>query len=142
MNPIDILYSWQAVLLASAVVGLTQLVKTLYDVYRGHVAPIETPTLRTAAQVGKDLRKDDVIFDRFVLPMCPIVFGMILAVVIPARPDVIMTYITVHKIGHFSAYAIYIGWGAACGQFADYIFSKVRTTFKTFVPGPGSGEDS
>ena len=128
MNPLEVLYSWQALLVACGAVGLTQLVKTIHDVRAGQKAPVATPTLRVAAKVGKALRSDGVWMDRFILPMCPIVFGVCLAVLIPARPDPIVDYVKAHEIGK-TAWLIYAAWGAACGQFADYIFTKARKTF-------------
>jgi hypothetical protein len=124
MNPIEVLYCWQAILIAGLAAGATQLVKTLYDIRRGQRSVIDTPTVKDAAKVGRMLRKDtDVIFDRIILPACPIFFGASFAALIPARPDVIMAYITTHNVGA-SAVFIYMGWGAACGQVADHVVSK------------------
>jgi hypothetical protein len=136
VGPLEILFSWQALLVVSGAVGLTQLVKTVYDVRMGQASPIDTPTLRTAAKVGKALRKGNVWMDRFVLPMCPIVFGACLAMLIPARPDPVVDYVKAHEIGK-SSMLIYAAWGAVCGQFADYLFAKVKTALKGFLPGGG-----
>jgi len=130
MNPIEVLYCWQALLIAGLAAAMTQVVKTLYDIRRGKRSVIETPTVKEAVKVGKMLRKDnDTIIDRVVLPACPIVFGACLAAIIPARPDVIMAYITTHHVGT-SAIFIYMGWGAACGQVADHVVGKTLKIFK------------
>jgi len=130
VNPIEVLYCWQALLIAGLAAGTTQLVKTLYDIRRGTKSIIETPTVKDAVKVGKMLRKDnDAIINRVVLPACPIFFGACYAMLIPARPDVIMAYIAAHHIGA-SAYFIYAGWGAACGQVADHVVSKTLKIFK------------
>lgn len=130
VNPLEILYCWQSLLVASAAVGLTQLVKTAYDVYRGRKAPIDTDTIGDARRVGKSVRKAEgsVLVNRVILPGCPILFGVLSALVIPARPDPIMAYVTAHHLSVFSAMSIYAGWGAACGQFADYIFTRAKKT--------------
>ena len=154
-NPLEILFSWQAILVAIGAAGLTQLVKTIYDVRKGQAvsaslpppAPVKTDgtvpvevatyreapkTIRAAAKVGKKSRS--ILIDRFVLPMAPIVFGACLAMLIPARPDPIMDYVKLHEIGK-SALLIYAAWGAVCGQFADYIFVKVKKKLDEFLPG-------
>lgn len=131
MGPLEILLSWQALLVVVGATGLTQLVKTIYDVRKGQASPVDTPTLRSAAKVGKGSRS--MLVDRFVLPMCPIVFGACLAMLIPARPDPIMEYVKLHEIGK-SALLIYAAWGAVCGQFADYLFSKFKKKLDEFLP--------
>jgi len=125
VNPLEILYSWQALLVAISAAGLTQLVKTVYDVRKGQAVSASMPppplppppmfpppiavdgtpaevaaeapaeaavskkvlvplaTLRAVAKVGKSSRS--ALMDRVILPMCPIVFGMCLALLIPAR---------------------------------------------------------
>lgn len=146
MNPIEILYSWQAVLVAVAATGCTQLVKTVIDIWWGARAikngslPPPPPKeqgpgpYRTASppprKVGHDLRKRSVIVNRLVLPMTPILVGALFAVLVPARPDVINTYVEAHAVG-WTKYLIFAAWGAACGQFADYLWSKVKSTFDT-----------
>jgi hypothetical protein len=149
-NPLEILFSWQAILVAIGAAGLTQLVKTIYDVRKGQVVSASLPPppplvegsvaapavplvmIRAAAKVGKKSRS--VLIDRIILPMCPIVFGMGLAMLIPARPDPIVEYVKLHEIGK-SALLIYAAWGAVCGQFADYIFVKVKKKLDEFLPG-------
>lgn len=159
MNPIEILYSWQAVLIAVAATGITQLVKTLVDIWWGSrvlkrastpppaaepkpitppAGPYRTPTppavKPSAVAVGKEQRKRSVIINRLVLPMTPIVVGALFAVLVPARPEVIMEYVTTHEVG-WTKYLIFAAWGAACGQFADYLWSKVKATFDTMRGG-------
>ena len=135
MNPIEILYSWQAVLVACAATGLTQLVKVIIDVRRGHADPTPTPTVRDMAKVGKDLREGDEILNRIVLPSLPILFGVLTAVIVPARPDPITSYVTDHHVAGIGAYLIFAAWGAACGQFADYIFVKVKGVMSALAGG-------
>ena len=166
MNPLEILYSWQALLVAISAAGLTQLIKTVYDVRKGQTVSASMPppppapavaveevvaapaevagyrevpkkvlaplaTLRAVAKVGKSSRS--ALVDRVILPMCPIVFGMCLALLIPARPDPITEYVKLHEIGK-TAWLIYAAWGAVCGQFADYIFSKAKKALDAFLP--------
>jgi hypothetical protein len=137
MNPIEFLYSWQAVLVAVTATGITQLVKTLIDIIWGTRAikkaasippPAADGTAAPApkpAQVGKEIRKSSLVINRLVLPITPILVGALFAVLVPARPDVIVEYVTTHEVGT-TQYLIYAAWGAACGQFADYFWSKIK----------------
>jgi len=126
MNPVEILYCWQAILVACAAVALTALTKAIIDVRRGYGAQV-TDTIKDAATVGKLLRKaeDSVWLNRVVLPGLVVFYGMLIAVTVPARPDVLVEYVEARNIG-WSSYLLYASWGAACGQFADYIFSKIK----------------
>jgi len=134
MNPLDILYCWQAVLVACAATGMTQLIKVSLDVLLGHVDPAPTPTLKDMTAVGKDVRKSNLFLNRVVFPTLPIVFGMACAAIIPARPDTITTFVTTKAIVGWQATLIYASWGAACGQFSDYIFSKVKGVMEAMAP--------
>jgi hypothetical protein len=85
MNPIEILYSWQALLVAITASGLTQLIKTIYDISKGRQvlkkistpppAPTEKPVgYRDSAKpaaVGKEVRQSNVWLNRVVLPVIP-----------------------------------------------------------------------
>jgi hypothetical protein len=126
MGPLELLYSWQALLVAVAATGVTQLVKTILDVAWGHVDTTPTPTMKDAKVVGAELRRRSIILNRFVMPMTPILTGAVMAMVVPIRPDQLLEYITTHHIAGTGAMLVYASWGAACGQFADYGFSKVK----------------
>jgi hypothetical protein len=134
MNPLDILYCWQAVLVACSATGLTQLVKVTLDVLLGHTDVIPTPTLKDMTAVGKDVRKRNMILNKIVFPGLPIVFGVLCAIIVPARPDSITAFVTEKGIVGWGATLIYASWGGACGQFADYIFSKVKGVMEALAP--------
>lgn len=136
MNPLDILYCWQAVLVACAATGMTQLVKVIIDVARGHYNAAPTPTFKDKAAIGKELRKGDAVLNRIVFPALPILFGVLCAIVVPARPDSITEFITAKAITGTGAMLIYASWGGACGQFADYIFSKVKSVMEALAARP------
>lgn len=125
MGPIDILYCWEALLCAATCTGMTQLVKTIIDVATGNAAEAATPTVKDMVKVGKALRQRNIIVNRFVLPMTPIAVGALYALLVPARPAAILEYVAEHNIG-WTAYLVYAAWGASCGQFADYIWTKVK----------------
>jgi hypothetical protein len=51
--------------------------------------------------------------------------------VIPLHPETLMEYVSTHVDVNktWQHYAVYAAWGAAVGQFSDYIFSKVKAVF-------------
>ena len=129
MNPLDLLYSWHGILIACAVIGITQFVKTVFDIVWGKVDDTPTPTMIDAKKVGEVRRKRNIIINRIILPATPIVAGAILSILIPVHPEILITYINEHVSQGWQHYTIYAGWGAAVGQFSDYTFSKVKAVF-------------
>lgn len=127
MNPIDVFYSWQSLLLAVAVSGIVQAVKTGIDtVYGTSPARRSTDAPGTKAlQVGKALRKSNALITRGLLPLLPILIGALLAVIVPLRPDILTNYAE-DKSGGSRDWTIYALWGAAIGQFADYIYQQIK----------------
>lgn len=126
MGPLELLYCWQALIIAIAATGFTQLLKTVIDVTWGHVNAAPTPTMKAKKTVGADLRRSNKVLNRILLPMMPILFGFLMAVVVPVRPDLLLSYVSEHHIEGFGRLLLFGAWGAACGQFADYGFSKVK----------------
>ncbi len=163
-NPLELMYSWQAVAVAIACVGITKLVKTIIDAYlrsragvmlreaqAKELAAKEKASIeKKAAKLGyRDqakpmkakseahyyallMRKNSVWMNRFVLPMTPIVVGMIVAMVIPIAPEGLIEYLDTHVPEAWGQLGVKALWGGACGQFADYIFSKVKAFFEDF----------
>jgi len=105
LGPLEILYSWQSVLLAIMITTLTHGVKALIDVKFGGTA-----ARRRSKSMGK-----------LVLPAIPLVLGAVLGILIPLRPDVLMAYIAQHNVNSWAIGACY---GIAVGQFADYIYQR------------------
>lgn len=155
-NPLSLMYSWQAVAVAIACVGITKLVKTIIEVaFRakakslaaGDKAKIEVAATkmghRTKAETKKAksedhfyaylMRKNSVWLNRFLLPLAPIFIGAIIAVVIPVIPEDLLAYLDANVEGGFGQLSLRALWGGACGQFADYIFSKVKHFFEDFA---------
>ena len=125
MNPIDVFYSWQSLLLAVAVSGIVQAVKTGIDtVYGTSPARQSAPGVK-AHHVGKELRKSNALITRGLLPLLPILIGALLAVLVPLRPDILTNYAE-DKSGGSRDWTIYALWGAAIGQFADYIYQQIK----------------
>lgn len=130
MNPLELLYSWQALLIAIAATGITQLVKTVIDIAWGRKDVESLSTVKDAKRAGEALRKRNLIINRLVLPMTPIWTGALMAVLVPIRPEAIITYITEQNIEGAGRLLVFAAWGAACGQFADYGFNKVKSVLR------------
>lgn len=137
MGPVEILYCWQALLIAVVATGITQLVKTILDVVWGFRDPTPTASMADAKKLGEQIRKRKVIVNRFVLPMTPILVGALFAIVVPAQPEILREYVNTHGLADsWKVYLIYAAWGGACGQFADYGFSKIKAALGISSPKP------
>lgn len=150
-NPVEILYSWQALIVAITAAGLTQLVKTIYDIVIGQMAAKraaqEKATYRDKPmKVGKAVRQSSPWLNRVVFPIIPILLGALIGALVPLRPEVLVEYASTHIEDWFWQHTVFALWGAACGQFADYVFSKAKAMVRAFVDsrsddGPLSGPE-
>lgn len=113
MNPIDILYSWQAILCAVACVGITEAIKTAIDV-----------------RIGSAARKRSAILSRLVLPMLPIWVGALYAVAIPMHPEALGAYLEAQGVEGWARLVSLGAWGAACGQFSTWIYDRAERLIK------------
>lgn len=107
-NPIEIFYCWQALVVALMVYMLTQLVKVALPL-------IITPK----TEKGKTILK------RVVMPSIPPLLGFLGSALLPLHPEVLIAYVSANIHNWAEEALIYGAWGAAVGQFADYIYSKV-----------------
>jgi hypothetical protein len=113
-GPLSVLYCWQSVLLAIGVSALSHGFKALLDVAVG----------------GQERRRRHLILHRLVLPATPIILGAVGAVVVPLHPEALIAYVQLHALTGVQAALVHAGYGAAVGQFADYVwhrFSGVRS---------------
>jgi len=112
-NPIYIFFCWQSLVLALAVSGSVQFIKRVLD-----------------TRMGVERRKNNKYITRVLLPTLGLFLGALYANIMPVRPEILITYVTNHKESWanpvWGMAATYGGWGAAVGQFADYIFTKVK----------------
>lgn len=108
-NPIELLYSWQALLCAVACVGITQAVKASIDV-----------------AIGPERRKASKVLSQLVLPMAPIWVGVLYAIVVPLQPEVLDEYLTAKGPNVWARLAGLAAWGGACGQFSTYLYERVE----------------
>lgn len=109
MGPLEIFFSWQPILIAVLVYMATQLIKATID-----------------ASYGREKRKANRVLTRVVLPALPPALGAFFAVAVPMRPQSLVDYVQANELSWFLGALVFAAWGAACGQFADYTYSKVK----------------
>ena len=123
-NPVEILYAWQGFLLAAVIVGLTQS-------YKAGIGAVLTYRNKGSGKTGTELRAEIAMLDSVLLPLFPLMMGAFIGAVVPLRPDVLTAYTAGHPSGAWTVYAI---WGAAVGQFADYIYQRGKRLFASSLP--------
>ncbi len=133
MSPFDIIYSWQALLVMVVASALTEFVKRTINIFLGMKEDADGDGKLTAwEKLGREMRADAVWINNLVLPGIVVGFGAAVACVIPARPEILLDYAAKHAPGGH-AYLLYAAWGAACGQFADYTFMRLKNTIMDFA---------
>lgn len=123
MGPLDVFLGWQALLTAVIAAMLMQLVKALIDL--GHA-----PAGGTGTKIadGREVRRQSRILTRVILPALPPLIGAALALVLPL-PESLAEYVA-SADPWWLALAARAAWGAACGQFSDYLYSKVKSLLR------------
>lgn len=141
MNPIDVFYSWQSLVLAIAVAGTVQAIKKGIDTIYG-VAPARRQSKTSKAHVvGREIRKSNLLLTRGLLPLLPLLMGALLASTVPLHPDILAVY--AEGKGGNRDWTIYALWGAAIGQFADYLYQQIKRNFvDRFSLGSGASRSS
>lgn len=141
MGPLELMYSWQALLCAAAAFGVTQITKRIIEViYEKKLVESERQKIRKKAKEqgvyrstpkdkqpsdGELKRKVNPVLNRIVLPIVPVIVGIVYAMVVPLRPETLIEYADTHLSGAW-LYLGYGGWGAACGQFSTMLFDKLK----------------
>lgn len=115
MGPLDVFIGWQPLLLAVVIYMLTQFVKSVID-----------------ATYGKERRRDNAVLNRLVMPSLPPLIGGLLAAFVPIHPQSIIDFVTSNEMSWWGTHLVFAIWGAACGQFADYLYTKVKKLFEDF----------
>jgi hypothetical protein len=108
LGPLTLMYSWQALLCASGSAGATRLLKTTLNLTIGREQRKATPWLQTLA-----------------LPVFPVLAGAVYAVVVPLRPEALVSYASAH-LDDGTSWVGFAAWGAACGQFSTMLHQKLR----------------
>lgn len=106
MGPLELMYSWQALLCAVACVSVTKAIKTVLDL-----------------SMGPEKRRANKWVSKLALPIAPVVIGLVYAMVVPLRPETLIEYAEAHLSGAWTHLG-YAGWGAACGQFSTMLHQK------------------
>jgi hypothetical protein len=127
-GPIEIIYNWQAILLAVAVSAVVQGIKHTLNIAFG----------------GKEKRKEVRWVTEVLLPLMPLFIGALGAILVPLHPDTLTTYITAHT--NVKPWVAFGAWGAAVGQFSDYLYQRARSVMEALakpasVPAASSASD-
>lgn len=118
MGPLDLMYSWQALLAAAACVGVVKLVKTIIDVAK-----------------GAQWRKERPWISKLLLPLTAIMAGALYASFVPFWPETLSTYVSqLDGDGWFLPTMAHVAWGAAVGQFSTMIHGKLKDFIETARP--------
>ena len=117
MGPVEILYNWQAVLLAVGVAALVEGIKRAINVAAG----------------GSDKRKAMRWVTEVVLPLLPLFAGSLGAILVPLHPDKLTEYVTAHP--SVKPWVVYGAWGAAIGQFSDYLYQRAKSVMGAMAKG-------
>lgn len=126
MGPLDVFYCWQALVIATLASGCAELLKRFTDIVRGLKVDADGDgKIDMWEAIGRELRRDAVVWNKILLPSSVLFFGAMWAVMLPVRPEVLMKYAATHAAG--KEILVFAGWGLVCGQFADYAFTKLKS---------------
>lgn len=117
LGPLSIFICWQSLAMALVITLMTHGVKRAVDVILG----------------GAEVRKNKAWIQQLLLPATPIIFGVVLAIVVPLRPEALDTYITEKAFKGPHLFGVLAVYGACLGQFADYIWSRISATVDGFT---------
>jgi hypothetical protein len=124
VNPIEVFYSWQVIVAAACIYGVTQLTKVALQIYAG-------------AWFEKTARRK-LVLKRLLLPLVPPLVGFLYGIAIPLHPDALVAYLASARPEHGTL--ILGAWGVAVGQFADYLYSKITDALRQKRTEVDSGE--
>lgn len=121
MGPLEILYGWEAMLCAIVCSGVTQLVKTIFDI-----------------TITQPKRRASLWINRVVMPLIPILTGAIYATVVPFLPDVLTAWFVENDVAQWQHIVGKAIWGGACGQFSTFLYDRVKRTMRDMSSKPAS----
>lgn len=124
LGPLSLMYSWQALICATACVGITQMIKTIIDIM--YLPKVEDQPGGPHRSAAKEKRKENLWVTRVTLPVIPVLVGAVWAAVVPLRPDVLVEYVKAEELQGLWMVLAYGGWGGACGQFSTMLHSKLK----------------
>ncbi len=132
VNPIEVIWCWQALLVALTAAGMTQFIKAATDAAHGKAVPTPTPTLKDMVAVGKARREENVVLNRVIMPSVPVFIGALIAVIVPMRSDIVAAY-ALKTAESWDDYLIFAIWGGTCGMFADYAVTKAKSLLDDLI---------
>lgn len=108
LGPLSVLYCWQSCVLAFLITTGTHGIKAFIDYRVG----------------GKETRQQSLLINSIILPATPIVLGGLLGGLIPLWPEILTEYLKAHAVEGWHAKLAFAAYGAAVGQFADYVWNR------------------
>lgn len=108
LGPVEILYNWQSIVLAAGVSAVVQGLKKTLDIVVG----------------GKDKRKAIRWVTQVLLPLSPLLFGALGAIIVPLHPEKLTEYVAANA--NAKPWVAHGAWGAAVGLLSDYLYQRVR----------------
>lgn len=135
MDPLELLYSWQALLCAVACATITSNVKALKDLlYARRVL---------AGEVTRRSRTVQFVVDKLVMPIVPVTVGALYAIFVPVIPEVLQNHLKVHEVVGTGRILALASWGGVCGQFASYTYDRVKDIMRArAIPPSDPGESA
>lgn len=117
-RPLEILYCWQALMVAATAAGSVRAFTAMLDAYK-----------------GPEWRKKREWIGLVMLPTMAVFIGAFVAVFIPIRPDVLDTYLEKLPEDQWLARsAVHALWGGACGQFSSYVYDRLVDILRAGAP--------
>ena len=113
MGPLDLFFGIAPLLVAAAVWMVMAAIKAIVSRVMG----------------GKEKRKSNLWVTRVIMPALPPLLGFLIAMFIPVHPDSLVQFVDdpLRELSAWQGRAVYGVWGATCGQFSDYFYSKVKS---------------
>lgn len=112
------LLSWQSVVLAVGASVLSQAVKKVLDIF--------------LADGDSEKRKAwHPAITELLIPGLPILWGTLLTVLVPLRPDVLTQYVQEHGLNGLETFMVRATWGALMvGVPADWLYRRFKGVLK------------
>lgn len=125
MGPIDVFVGWQAVLVAVLVSMTMQLLKTVIDLAHSPATELQGagPYRSAKLSAGREKRRESRFKTRILMPALPPLLGAVFGLLLPL-PESLAAYTAASPL--WLALIARAAWGAAAGQFSDYLYSKLK----------------
>lgn len=123
-GPLAIIYCWQSFALSLGVWVMAKITNSALLIW-----------------AGED-KKKLLVFKKVLMPLVPLVWGMILVFLAPLLPDELVKYATTVAHGKpVREWLYYLAYGACVGQFSSYLHDRVTGLLQLKSPAPIKSEE-